>query len=110
MADTVPFSRRLLSEMLGTGLLVLLGTGCVMTNVITQGALGLTGIALTWGFLVTVLLATFGGISGAHIIPAAPIALTVPNDGRYLVAILASQRCQGQCPVFDYSTFIGVFP
>ncbi len=40
----------------------------------------------------------------------APIALTVPTDGRYLVAILASQLCQGQCPVFDYSTFIGVFP
>ncbi|MCC6931386.1 MAG: aquaporin [Gemmatimonadaceae bacterium] len=77
MADTPPLSRRLAAELLGTCLLVLVGTGSVMTNVISQGALGLTGIALTWGFLVTVLIATIGGISGAHINPAVTVALVV---------------------------------
>lgn len=77
MTDTYPLPRRLIAEALGTALLVLLGTGCVMTNVITQGALGLTGIALTWGFLVTALIATLGGISGAHINPAVTVALVV---------------------------------
>ncbi len=69
--------RRLGAEVLGTCLLVLLGTGCVMTNVIAKDALGLTGIALTWGFLVTVLIAAIGGISGAHINPAVTVALTL---------------------------------
>lgn len=75
MSETPPLSRRLIAETLGTALLVTLGTGCVMTNVIAQGALGLTGIALTWGFLVTALIATIGGISGAHINPAVTVAL-----------------------------------
>ncbi|HEX4932887.1 MAG TPA: aquaporin [Gemmatimonadaceae bacterium] len=77
MTDSPPLARRLAAELLGTALLVLVGTGCVMTNVIAQGALGLTGIALTWGFLVTALIATIGGISGAHINPAVTIALAV---------------------------------
>lgn len=96
MSDTVPLSRRLLSETLGTGLLVLLGTGCVMTNVITQGALGLTGIALTWGFLVTALIATLGGISGAHINPAVTVALAVTGrmPPREAVGYIVAQ-CSG---------------
>ncbi|MEO6444219.1 MAG: aquaporin, partial [Gemmatimonadaceae bacterium] len=69
--------RRLAAEALGTCLLLVLGAGCVMTNVIAQGALGLTGIALTWGFLVTVIIATIGSISGAHINPAVTVALTI---------------------------------
>lgn len=81
MTPPPPLPRRLAAELLGTTLLVLVGTGCVMTNVISQGALGLTGIALTWGFLVTALIATIGGISGAHINPAVTVALTV--TGRF---------------------------
>lgn len=80
MSETPPLSRRLAAEALGTTLLVTVGTGCVMTNVIAQGALGLTGIALTWGFLVTALIATIGGISGAHINPAVTVALTVTGQ------------------------------
>lgn len=77
MTETPPLSRRLAAELLGTGLLVLIGTGCVMTNDLSHGALGLTGIALTWGFMVTALIATVGSISGAHINPAVTVALAV---------------------------------
>lgn len=87
MSDTPPLSRRLVAEALGTALLVLVGTGCVMTNTIAPGALGLTGIALTWGFLVTALIATIGGISGAHINPAVTVALAVA--GRHPVREVA---------------------
>ena len=96
MADAVPLSRRLIAEALGTALLVTLGTGCVMTNVISQGALGLTGIALTWGFLVTVLVAALGGVSGAHINPAVTVALAVSRriaPGEALAYVVA--QCVG---------------
>ncbi len=91
-----PLPRRLAAELLGTCLLVLVGTGCVMTNVISQGALGLTGIALTWGFLVTALIATIGGISGAHINPAVTVALVVTGKfpARELVGYVLAQ-CAG---------------
>ena len=71
-----PLPRRLGAEVLGTALLVAMGTGSVMTNAISPGALGLTGIALAWGFLVTGIIAMIGGISGSHINPAVTIALS----------------------------------
>jgi len=79
MTDTSapPLARRLVAEALGTSLLVILGTGSVMTNALSQGALGLTGIALTWGFLVTTIIAMIGSVSGAHINPAVTVALAV---------------------------------
>lgn len=91
-ATVPPLPRRLGAEVLGTALLVAMGTGSVMTNAIAPGALGLTGIALAWGFLVTVIIATIGGISGAHINPAVTIALTaigrfpVKDAAAYVVA------------------------
>lgn len=96
MSETLPLSRRLAAETLGTALLVIVGTGCVMTNVIAQGALGLTGIALTWGFLVTALIATIGGISGAHINPAVTVALTATGQfpARETLPYIAAQ-CAG---------------
>ncbi|MEO7964994.1 MAG: aquaporin [Gemmatimonadaceae bacterium] len=75
-AAVAPLPRRLVAEVVGTALLVSMGTGSVMTNAIAQGALGLVGVALTWGFLVTAIIAFVGGISGAHINPAVTIALT----------------------------------
>lgn len=68
--------RRVVAECLGTALLITFGTGAVLTNTLSPGSLGLTGIALAWGFLVTAIIAMIGAISGSHINPAVTIALT----------------------------------
>lgn len=84
MADALySLPRRLAAEFLGTTVLVAVGTGSVLANTLSNGALGLTGIALAWGFLVTCIIAMIGGISGAHINPAVTLALT--SAGRFPV-------------------------
>jgi MIP family channel proteins len=66
--------RRALAEAVGTFFLVLIGTGAVMVDAYTGGALGTTGIALAFGFVVLAMIATLGHLSGAHINPAVTIA------------------------------------
>jgi MIP family channel proteins len=95
-AEQYPLPRRLVAEVLGTALLVAMGTGSVMTNAIASGALGLTGIALTWGFLVTAIISMIGGISGAHINPAVTVALAATGKfpPREVIAYVLAQ-CAG---------------
>lgn len=66
--------RTLAAEALGTFLLVLLGTGAVVVNDVSGGALGHVGVALVFGLVVFVLINTFGDVSGAHLNPAVSIA------------------------------------
>ena len=64
---------KLTAEFIGTFILVFAGTGAVMVNDIT-GALGHTGVAITFGFVIVALIYSFAHISGAHFNPAVTIA------------------------------------
>lgn len=64
-----------IAEGIGTFALVFCGTGAVIVNSISNGSLGLFGIAATFGIIVTAMIYSFGTISGAHINPAVTIAL-----------------------------------
>jgi len=66
-----------LSEFLGTFILLFVGTGSVIVNQQTNGALGLPGIAAVWGLVIIALIYAFGDISGTHINPAVTIAFAV---------------------------------
>jgi aquaporin Z len=57
---------RYLSEFLGTFALVFAGTGAIIVNDVSGGAISHVGIALTFGLVVMVMIYAVGDISGAH--------------------------------------------
>ena len=74
-------ARELFAEMIGTAMIVGLGTGAVMSAIFTGSLVGLFQIASAWIIAVTLAIATTGSISGAHLNPAisATIALLRPS-------------------------------
>jgi aquaporin Z len=69
--------RKLLSELVGTFALVFAGTGAIVVNHASGGAITHPGIALTFGLIVLAMIYTFGDISGAHFNPAVTAAFAV---------------------------------
>jgi aquaporin Z len=67
-------AKPLLAEALGTFMLVFAGTGAIVINDISGGAITHAGIALTFGLVVLSVIYAIGEISGAHINPAVTIA------------------------------------
>lgn len=68
--------RRAGAEFIGTFALVTAGCGAIMVNAQT-GTLTHVGIALTFGLIITVMIASTGHISGAHFNPAVTIAFAI---------------------------------
>ena len=58
------------AEILGTFALVFAGTGAIVIDQTTGGAVTHLGIAMTFGLIVLVMIYTVGDISGAHLNPA----------------------------------------
>jgi aquaporin Z len=73
--------RKLLAELLGTFTLVFAGTGAIVINHASGGAIGHAGIALTFGLVVLAMIYTFGDVSGAHLNPAVTMAFA--GAGRF---------------------------
>jgi aquaporin NIP len=73
--------RKVVAELLGTFCLVFAGTGAIVINEVSHGALGHSGIALTFGLIVLAMIYTFGDVSGAHLNPAVTVAFA--SAGRF---------------------------
>ena len=69
--------QKLGAEFTGTFALVFAGCGAIMSNHISQGVVTHTGIALTFGLVVMVMIYATGHISGAHFNPAVTLAFTL---------------------------------
>lgn len=84
------------AEALGTYVLVFAGTGAIMVNDLTQGAITHLGISLVFGAVVAALIYALGHISGAHFNPAVTLAFWVSGffKGRQVLPYILSQ-CVG---------------
>lgn len=83
--------KRLLSEFIGTFILIVCGTGAIVIYHQT-GAPAHAGICAVWGAVVLALIYSLGEISGAHMNPAVSVAFWVAGRfplkdvGPYVVA------------------------
>ena len=75
--------RKYIAETTGTFALVFCGTGAIIIDQESKGAVTHVGIAITFGLIVMSLIYALGDISGAHFNPAVSIAFTVA--GRFPV-------------------------
>ncbi len=66
-----------IAELIGTFAVVFCGTGAIVINQHSGGAITHAGIAITFGLIVMAMIYTLGNISGAHMNPAVTIAFTI---------------------------------
>ena len=89
-------AKRCIAELIGTFVLVFLGTGSVLAVVIFLGGVdpgGLLLIGFAFGVAVLIMIYTFGHISGTHINPAVSISLWATGrlSSKDMVAYVVSQ-------------------
>lgn len=77
----IPILRKLLAELLGTYALVFAGTGAIVIDQVSGGAITHVGVALTFGLIVLAMIYTLGDVSGAHLNPAVSIGFVI--SGRF---------------------------
>ncbi len=84
---------RLISEFLSTFILIFAGTGAIIINDTSGGAITHAGIALTFGLVVFAMIQTFGHVSGAHMNAAVSIAAVAWGklEGRSLLGYIVAQ-------------------
>ncbi|MBS1600196.1 MAG: MIP family channel protein [Bacteroidetes bacterium] len=69
--------KKYIAEAIGTFAIVFCGTGAIIINEQSRGAITHVGIAITFGFAVMSMIYALGNISGAHFNPAVTIAFTI---------------------------------
>ena len=84
------------AEFIGTFALVFAGTGAIVIDEVSGGAVTHVGVALTFGLIVLAMIYTVGDISGAHLNPAVSLGFFAARRFplRDVISYVASQ-CAG---------------
>ncbi|MEO8044516.1 MAG: MIP family channel protein [Spartobacteria bacterium] len=85
--------KKYLAEFFGTFSLVFAGTGAIVIDGVSGGAVTHVGVALTFGLVVLAMIYALGDISGAHLNPAVTIGFYAARrfPARQLFPYVASQ-------------------
>ncbi|MDQ6860859.1 MAG: aquaporin [Verrucomicrobiota bacterium] len=88
--------RKYAAEFIGTFALVFAGTGAIVIDETSGGAITHVGVALTFGLIVLAMIYTLGDISGAHLNPAVTLGFWISRrlPARLLAPYIGSQ-CAG---------------
>jgi aquaporin NIP len=89
--------KKYIAEFIGTYALVFCGTGAIVIDEVSHGAVTHTGVAITFGLIVMAMIYTFGDLSGAHINPAVTIAFAIQKtfSARLVFPYIISQLAGG---------------
>jgi len=66
-----------IAELIGTFALVFCGTGAIVMDQASGGAVTHVGVAITFGLIILAMIYSLGDISGAHLNPAVSVAFAV---------------------------------
>ncbi len=69
--------KKLIAECVATFFLVFFGTAAIVVDQTYHGVVGHIGVSIVFGLIVTIMIYSFGSVSGAHMNPAVSIALFV---------------------------------
>jgi len=96
------------AEFIGTFALVFAGTGAIVINETSGGAITHVGISLTFGLIVLAMIYTVGDISGAHLNPAVSVGFFAARRfplrevGPYVLSQCAGALAPAQYCVFCF--------
>ncbi len=86
-------AQRAFAEGVGTFGLVFAGTGAIIVNSVTDGAITHVGVALTFGLIIFAMISAVGHVSGAHFNPAVTLAFALAGHFplRHVLPYVAAQ-------------------
>jgi MIP family channel proteins len=89
--------RSCVAEAIGTFGLCFIGAGAIVLDTKTNGAVGLIGIALAHGLILSIMISAMGHVSGGHFNPAVTVGfmVTKKQDVRTGISYIISQLIGG---------------